>query len=366
MLVRPNRLFFVLSLILLLFSNAAAEQAPIRPGDPFPELRLNAPPTEEERAYLQLGVEKIFTPSQVKGELLLIELLNVHCPHCQMQAPSYNELFKRIEANPETRGKIKMLGFAAGNLPQEVEDFRQNYRVDFPIIADPGFAAWRAIGGSATPFTLYVRQTEPGQAGIVTGIHRGLNTHYAELYQQLIAMAATDPADLHQQAQEIDVNRQIVPPGLTDRQLEYRVRTAFTAFGMIEDFSRLSLLSGRRVYSAMLRRGESRERLFAEVASRTSVCDICHDVHFIYLFDASTRVLGFEPLQLTKYGNVNWNASEVKTMRDRVVGRFLSMPRPFDPSIDAISSATMTSAIIFDSLAQGDTLIKELHAQGLM
>jgi len=102
------------------------------------------------------------------------------------------------------------------------------------------------------------------------------------------------------------------------------------------------------------------------VTSRSSVCDICHDVHFIYLFDRSTKLIGFEPLQLTKYGNINWGEREVEIMRKKVLGRYLAMPQPFDPKLDAITSATMTSAIIFDSLAQGEELIRELRSQGLM
>ena len=102
------------------------------------------------------------------------------------------------------------------------------------------------------------------------------------------------------------------------------------------------------------------------MTSRSAVCDVCHDVHFIYLFDRSTQIIGFEPLQLTKYGNVNWNRQEVNNMRKQVVGKYLTMPKPFDPAVDAISSATMTSAIIFDSLAQGEELLAELRQQGLL
>lgn len=358
--------FGLLLLSLQIFNSAHAEPQPIRPGDLFPELNLTTPTAVLDREYLQLSADKIFTPSQIKADLLLVELLNVHCPHCQMQTPAYNELFKLIEANPETQGKIKMLGVAVGNLGREVEGFRQNYHIEFPILADPNFAAWRAIGGSSTPLTIYVRQDKPGQPGIVTGIHRGLNTQYQKLYQRLVKMAKQDPAKLRQKAREVVERYQRVQPILSDPELEFRVRSALTHFGRIEAFSKLALLSGRQVYTALIRQGRNQQRLFAEVTSRSSVCDICHDVHFIYLFDRSTRLIGFEPLQLTKYGNVNWNAHEVKTMREKVLGKYLTMPQPFDPKLDAISSATMTSAIIFDSLAQGEVLIRELRAQGLM
>lgn len=354
-----------LALLLTLLTLTSAAGQVIRPGDSFPEVQLEAPASVADRAYLQLTASS-FTPSQIGAKVLVIEFLNVHCPHCQMQTPAYNELFKLIEANPETRGKIKMLAIAVGNLEREVATFRARYLVPFPILADPGFNAWRAIDGRSTPFSIYLRQDQPGQAGIVTGTHLGLNTNYQRLYQNLIRMTDLDPEKLKQQVQVAAEKHSRLQPILSPAELEYRVRSAFTRFGAIEDFVKLELLSGRQVYSALIRQGESTRRLFAEVTSRTSVCDICHDVHFIYLFDRTTEVIAFEPLQLTKYGNVNWSAREISTMRQRLLGKHLTIPQPFNPSIDAISTATMTSAIIFDSLAQGDELIAELRDQGLL
>lgn len=359
------RMFIVVLLLLLPLSGILfAEQRPLQAGDPFPEIRLAVPEAAEDRAYLQLETT-FFVPSQIETELLLVEFLNVHCPHCQMQAPVYNELYRLIEGNPETRGKIKLLAIAAGNLEREVTIFRQAYQVAFPLLADPGFVAWRSIGGRATPLSIYVRQNKAGKAGIITGMHSGINSNPQRLYQSLISMAAVDLEQLQQQVRLKEEIRNHVKPILSEPQLEYQVRSALTRFGRIEDIVKLSLLSGRQVYMASVGQGEKSERLFAEVTSRSSVCDVCHDVHFIYLFDSAARIIGFEPLQLTKYGNANWNQREVATMRARVVGRYLTLPRSFDPSVDAVSSATMTSAIIFDSLAQGADLIKELQAQGL-
>ncbi|MDX2481003.1 MAG: redoxin domain-containing protein [Desulfuromusa sp.] len=344
---------------------SAASRELIQPGDVFPELQLVTPATAEDRDYLQLTGE-IFTPSQIKAELLLVEFLNVHCPHCQSQAPVYNELFRLIEENPETRGKIKLLGLAVGNLNKEVKKFKQAYQVPFPILADPRFETLRAIGGSSTPLSIYIRQHKPGKAGIVSGVGQGFNKNAKKLYQRLIQLAAVDPEELKRQTQAAAEKQARLQPILPAAELETRVRTALTRFGVIKDFAKLALISGRQVYTAAIDQAGKRERLFAEVTSRASVCDICHDVHFIYLFDRSTRIIGFEPLQLTKYGNHDWDKNEVETMRNRVLGKHLTAPQPFDPAVDAISSATMTSAIIFDSLAQGEGLIKELRDLGLL
>lgn len=366
MVIALRHIFLSLLLVMYSFSTVSAEKTLIRPGDQLPEMRLFTPTAVADREYLRLPDNKTFTPSQIKADVLLVELINVHCPHCRMQVPAYNELFDMIEANPETQGKIKMLGLAVGNLDWEVEDFREYFRIDFPILADSNFTAWRAIGGRATPLTIYVRQTQSGQPGIVTGIHQGLNSKYQHIYQHLIQIAATSPAEHLQMVRPTDKQQASIPPILSDVELEFEVRTAFTRLGTIESFSELFMRSERKVYTAQLLQGQVSERFFAEVTSRPSVCDICHDVHFIYLFDSSARVVGFKPLQLTKWGNVNWDENDVKTMRKNIVGKYLTMPQPFDPKLDAITSATITSAIIFDSLAQGNELIQELRAQGLM
>ncbi len=357
-----------LLIIALLAGHASGQERQIIAfGDFFPEIELQAPKEAGARDYLGISEADFFTPSQVKADLLLVELLNVHCPHCQMQAPSYNELFKLLEANPETRGRIKMLAIAVGNLPGEVKAFKAGYQVNFPIIADSRFAAHRALGGSSTPFSIYLRQDLPGRPGVVAGTHHGLNTHYQNLFEELRSLASEEVAELRSQGMAAQKVSKAIEPLFTNKELELRVRKALIrAGGMIVDFSKVELRSGRRVYSALMERGQTRQRLFAEVTSRMSVCDICHDVHFIYVFDASGQVVGFEPLQLTKYGNVNWNAKEVSKMRERVVGKYLTAPPPFDPRVDAVTSATMTSAIIFDSLSLGEDLLQELRAKGLM
>jgi peroxiredoxin len=347
---------------------AAAQQNEIVEfGDPFPEIRLPAPTDPAARDYLGISDGVTFTPSLIRADVLLVEILNVHCPHCQMQMPSFNELYNLIEQNAGTRGRIKMLGIAAGNLPDEVQDFTRRYQVPFPMFADPRFQAHRAIGGSATPFSIYVRQDSPGKPGVVAGTHLGLNTRYESTYTELQRLTGVSVAELRRQGQAAARVRQAITPLFSEQELEYRVRTAFTTSGgRIVDFARLDLRSGRRVYTALMRRGDHEVRLFAEATSRPSVCDICHDVHFIYLFDTDARVIGFEPLQLTKYGNVNWNAGDVEKMRRRMVGRYLTVPHSYDPRVDAVTSATITSAIIFDSLEQGEALLEELREQGLL
>lgn len=360
------RLLVISLFVLSVITDAVAEEQPlIAFGDSVPALTLALTGPDHDRSYLGLGENTTFTLGKVKADLLLLELLNVHCVHCQMQTPSYNELFKLIEMNPETRGRIKMVGIAIGNLPEEVETFRRGYQVPFPIVADPHFVAHRSLGASATPFSIYVRQDASGQPGVVAKTHLGLNTDYRKVFAELQQLLSADPAALRRQGAEAVRKRTAITPLYGEQELETLVRKAFIdTGGSLVEFARVDLRSGRRVYAALVRKGQNVARLFAEVASRQSVCDICHDVHFIYLFDTAARIVGFEPLQVTKYGNVLWNEEEAAKMRRRVVGQYLTAPRPFDPKVDAVTSATISSAIIFDSIAQGQALLEELRDKG--
>jgi len=361
--VRPLLVFLLF--VLSTFAAAAEERPLIAFGDAFPELVLALSGPDHDRSYLGLDDNTTFTLDQVKADLLLVELLNVHCVHCQMQTPSYNELFKLIEMRPETRGRIKMVGIAVGNLPQEVEAFRRAYQVPFPVIADSRFVAHRALGSSATPFSIYVRQNDSGQPGVVAKTHLGMNTDYRKVFAELQQLLNADPASLRHQGVQAVRKRTAITPLYSEEELETLLRQAFfKTGGILVEFDRVDLRSGRRVYTALLRRGQDIVRLFAEVASRQSVCDVCHDVHFIYLFDTKARIVGFEPLQVTKYGNVLWSDEEAAKMRRRVVGQYLTTPRPFDPKVDAVTSATISSAIIFDSIGQGEELLGELRDKG--
>lgn len=333
-------------------------------GQPFPELALSLSADQDARGYLGVDDETSFTLSGVKAEIVLVEFLNVHCPHCQMQAPSYNELLKEIAKAGKTP-RIKLLGIAVGNLPEEVAAFRSTRQVQFPIVADSDFRIWRSIDGHATPYTVYVRQTESGKPGLVAGSHLGLNTHYQQLLDELDKLADVPPATIAVEAERTDKQQQAIVPLFSPTELEYRVRNAFLKTGGgIRQFDAVPLRSGRKVFVARMQAGDQQRTLFAEVVSRPSVCDICHDVHFIYVFDLQGRVLGFDSLQLTKYGNVNWNATEIATMRGRLLGKSLLQPHRYNPQVDAISSATITSALIFDSLNQGKELLQELKEKG--
>ena len=72
------------------------------------------------------------------------------------------------------------------------------------------------------------------------------------------------------------------------------------------------------------------------------------------------------PLQLPKYGNVLWDEADVAKMRERVVDKYVYQSFVFDVKVDAVTSATIISAVIFESLKESLPLFKELKEKGLI
>lgn len=338
----------------------------IKAGELFPDTLLRIPANQEERKYLGLPEGESFRLSEIKADLVLVEILSVYCPSCQLQVSSYNELYTLIEKDSKTRGRIKMIGIAAGNGDIEVRHFRDEYQVRFPIVPDSRFAMHSAIGGSRTPFTIYVRQDPSGRTGLVAGTHLGLDKDYERLFKELSTMMTMDLAVLKKESKHREADTIRVEPVLKESELQDKVRGLFASFnGRITQFERVSLKGGEEVYTAVIRKGETARRVFAEVTSRPPTCDVCHDIHFIYVFDSSGEVLRFEPIQLTKYGNEPWDENDLAKMRERVLGRYIFKPYVFDPEVDAVSSATITSSIIIHVIFKGEILLEELREKGL-
>jgi hypothetical protein len=279
----------------------------------------------------------------------------------------YNKLFNLIENDPKTKDRIKIIGIAVGNGNREIKDFRDKFNVLFPILPDRYFEMHRSIGGSRTPFTISVRQDPDGHAGVVTGTHLGPNRHYKKLFVDLRRLMTKDLASIRKESQNIAADTIIIKPLLVDKDLIEKVKNIFNTFnGEIKNFQQITLKKGsRKVFTCFVERKGRSERIFAEVISRPPPCVDCHDIHFIYAFDTSGTILKFVPIQLTKKGNKAWNDDDVVKMRKRLLGKSISQRLQFNPDVDAISAATITSAIIFDSLSQGAKLLAELEKMGL-
>lgn len=353
-----------LALLTVLLSSTLSIAGPITSGEPFPEVVLPAPLELEQRTYLGLTDSRPFTLSQVDAQVVLVEILNVLCPHCQKQTAPYNQLYRMIEADPETRGRIKLLGVAVANDDEAIDDFVVIYSVAFPVVPDRTFTLHSALRAGPTPFSVYTLRDHPGDTFVVTDTHLGADHKINELFvylKELLGMPVSEFTSLPHE--KVVQETQLTPPQ-SEAEIVALVEKSFSAHGHdMVDFRRLELPSGRWVYSANLVRKGKRQPIFAEVGNRSAICDVCHSVHFFYVFDRNGLVLDFKPLHLTKYGNVEWNNKEIGHFYNRVVGKTLADSWHFQPKYDAVTSATMTSAIIFDDLSQGQALLDELRKE---
>ena len=102
----------------------------------LPGLRLPTPADHEQRAYLGVPPGETFAFADIQTRILIIEVFNFYCPHCQQEAPNVNRLYRTIETDTRLRGQIKIIGIGIGNTPYEIDLFRQKYTIPFPLFAD--------------------------------------------------------------------------------------------------------------------------------------------------------------------------------------------------------------------------------------
>ena len=100
------------------------------------------------------------------------------------------------------------------------------------------------------------------------------------------------------------------------------------------------------------------------MVSRLPVCDVSHPIHFVVTFNTRGQVIDFDAVFVTKYWNKSWTDKEVASMRKKLRGISVLEGRVFNPDVDAISTATMSSSIIFDSVIKTEKIFEILKTQG--
>ena len=174
-------IFFLWTVVIFFGACAKKDQArpvyegPMRIGKPFPHFQSAPPATDEERAYL--GIEEgPFSLSDVESKMVVIEFFNVYCVSCQLQAPLLQDYFEEIEKDRELGGKLKVLAFGAGNTQKEVDRFRDDNNLGFPMVPDPDYEIYAKLGApERTPFLVFVKRfEEPEPMEMVTNFHRGV------------------------------------------------------------------------------------------------------------------------------------------------------------------------------------------------
>lgn len=341
-------------------------------GETFPDTALEAPERLIDRSYLGLTSDTAFSIKDIQADMVLVAMLNIHCMPCQKEALVYNDLFGQIEADASLRDRIKILGVGVGNNQTEINAFCEEYAIRFPIVADLQFEMHEAVGEPSTPFSVLVRLEKESDTEMVALTYPEAAEEYESIYQDMMALLTLDLSEFRERCLNFETKVNTVEPVFSQSEIAAQVKNAMTqvsaasgAGGSLKEFRKLSI-EGHHVYTCVNDGGKDTKWLFAEVISRPTLCDVCHDVHFFYIFNEKGAVLDFIPLQLTKWGNENWSAEDVQLMRERLVGRFIFTPFYFNPQLDAVTSATITSVVIFNELSRKKELFDLLKQEGFI
>jgi thiol-disulfide isomerase/thioredoxin len=339
-----------------------AETKPVGFAIPFPDLTFAQTLSKGEQSYLDISEKKSFSLEEIRGNLILIEFISTYCVSCQKQAPIFNQLYSSIEKDPELQGKVKIIGVAAGNNPTEVEIYKKEYKVPYPLISDLKFDAHTAVGSPRTPFTIWVRKDAQGKS-IVVSSHLGLMDLKSAI-DETKAVLQYDLALLKPKKGAIYDGDALKPP-LAEEELMAKAKEGMeSAGGKVLHIKKISLKDGDWIYVGKVDFGTYQRTLFSKLASRRAVCDICHDTFFLYTFDSEGKVIDIVPIQLTKVGNLNWTEEDIKKIKTRTIGRSVLSPFTFDSTVDSVSGATITAVLIFDSLDKAKEIFEKLKKEG--
>jgi thiol-disulfide isomerase/thioredoxin len=359
----PVHAVWVIFLSLLLsYSLSWAETKPVGFAIPFPDLTFTQVLSKGEQVYLGIPQKKNFSFKEIRGNLILIEFISTYCVSCQRQTPILNELYSSIEKDPKLKEKVKVVGVAAGNHPEEVKKYKKEYEVPYPILSDSKFDAHLAVGSPRTPFMIWVRKDAQGR-GIVVSTHLGM-MDLKGLMDETKAVLQYDLALLKPKKGMIYRGDALRPP-LTEEELIVKAKEGMESTGgKLLQIEKISLKDGDWIYLGKVDFGTFQKNLFSKLASRRAICDICHDTFFIYTFDSEGKVMDIVPVQLTKINNLHWTEEDLKKIKARTIGRSILSPFTFDPRVDSVSGATITAVLIFDSLDKAKEIFEKLKKEG--
>ncbi len=144
----------------------AAECITPTEGEAFPKITLSVPQSASEKDYLGIKGKGSFKLSQIKADVVIIEIFSMYCPYCQKEAPMVNELFQIIDKRG-LKEKIKIIGVGAGNTLFEVDFFKNQYAVPFPLFPDESFSIHKSVGNVRTPYFFVIKINADGSNKII-------------------------------------------------------------------------------------------------------------------------------------------------------------------------------------------------------
>ena len=164
-------------------------------------------------------------------------------------------------------------------------------------------------------------------------------------------------------ASEMVKGKTLEPPHLDMSQEEVRKRI-FQGMKEINpklvSIDQAKLENGEIIYVGSPPLGERAGLLFAKVIGKITLCDVCHDTHYFYILDQEGIIRNFTVLSITKYGNEEWDEKDVAKIRNRFVGKSIFGTFGFDPKVDAVAMATMSSSLVYEGFNEGAQVFGDL------
>lgn len=150
-----TKLLTILSVSMLVFlccSTVPAAETEMLYNRELAKIKLAVPEDPQVRAYLGFKQQSgQFLISQIRPGLLIIEIFNMYCPHCQHYAPTVNALYTLIQTNLKLKDRVMLMGIGVGNSPFEVDIFRKKYAIAFPLFDDKGYSVYKTFQDLGTP-----------------------------------------------------------------------------------------------------------------------------------------------------------------------------------------------------------------------
>jgi thiol-disulfide isomerase/thioredoxin len=143
--------------LFIFFLQPAYGENKIKTGMDFPDITLEGADCVKANQYLGVeNDERYLDLSKIPAKLIIIEFFNVYCPVCQMQASVANKLYKIIQRNPDLNKDVKMIAIGIGNRQDEIDAYKKQHTVKFPLFIDPYSKSQNKHGIGMVPYTLII------------------------------------------------------------------------------------------------------------------------------------------------------------------------------------------------------------------
>jgi hypothetical protein len=359
------RLIFTFAIFTAFISAATlAQNAPVlaAAGDTLPSFKIHLGDNPSELAYLGIKSAGDYSPADIKADLLMIEILSIYCVSCQAEAPYMNKLYAKIESDPSTAGKVKMIGIGAGNSILELASFRDNFAVRYPLFPDDNFDIHTLMGEPRTPFMVFAKSAGGGKMTIVK-THLGLLKDTDALFAIVSVALATGISNAGQTVAAQPRTDLAMP--ISEIAIVAKVKQSMAAAGIKNaKLTKITLSESDTVYAATA----GKKKVFSRVMGRRVPCNDCHNIFFIYTFDDKGKYLDFAPILVTKLGNKEWSSTDINKFKTRLKKQTANMSLlkqlVFDPKVDAVTSATISSKLVYDSLNNTKDVYDKLAEMG--